>query len=243
MLKPFWLAIQFLSRLPSPQYAEVTAKEQGASVNWFPVVGGLIGLLLVFLGQLNYWLPAEVVAGLVLTVWVVSTGALHLDGLADMADGWLGGQGDSERTLAIMKDSAIGTGGGVALITLLLLKWTLLVIVIEQQAWWLLAAAPIVGRIAAINLMPVTTYVSAKGIAEEMFLHLNSTAIWGWFCLLMIAVIWLNIWLFLSLIVVWFWLRWLMIKMTGGMTGDTAGAMTEVIELTWLLGVVALLIN
>lgn len=243
MFKPFWLAVQFLSRFPSLHYEDISAKEMGRSISWFPVIGLLIGTCLVLVAQVVNWLPAQVTAGLVLAFWAWSTGALHLDGLADTADGWLGGQGDQPRALEIMKDSSIGTGGGVALITLLILKWSVLVVVIEQQAWLFLLLAPIVGRIASINLMPVTKYVSRNGIAEEMFSQLNRGIVWGWGGLLCAALIWLNPWVLFGLLLVWFWVRWVMIRITGGMTGDTAGAMTEVMELAWLLIVVAILTN
>ena len=242
MFKVFFLAIQFLSRFPTPQYASITAEEMGRSISWFPVVGALIGVLLVSVAQLQIWLPPEVVAGLVLAVWIWSTGALHLDGLADTADGWLSG-GDHQRALEIMKDSRIGTGGGVALVGLLLLKWSMLVVVIEHQAWWFLLAVPVVGRIASIGLMPVTQYISLNGIAEQMFLHLNKRFIWFWISVLMVGLLFVSPGLLIGVLLAWFWMRWLMIRITGGMTGDTAGAMTEVVELAFLLGTVVILIN
>ena len=243
MFKPFWLAIQFLSRFPSIQYDSVTAQDMGRALNWFPVVGGLIGLLLVLVAQLHTWLPSQVVAGMVLAFWVWSTGGLHLDGLADTADGWLSSSGDQQKALEVMKDSLIGTGGGIALVLMLILKWSVLVVMIDYQAWLFLLLAPVVGRISSINLMPVTQYVSLNGIAEGMLLHLNRYVVWGWMLLLSLAVVWINPYLFLGLVVTWFWVRWIMVSITGGMTGDTAGAMIEVMELAWLIGVVILLIN
>lgn len=241
--KPFWLAIQFLSRLPTPHFQNISAKEMGASISWFPVVGLLIGLGLVAVAQLHVWLPDQVVAGLVLLFWIWSTGALHLDGLADMADGWLGGLGDHQRALEIMKDSRIGTGGGVALVALLILKWSLIIVLIEYQAWWFLLLAPMVGRITSIALMPVTRYVSIQGIAEEMFLHLKVWVVWTWVLFLGSGLVWLNPWLGLACLFAWWWMRWVMIRITGGMTGDTAGAMTEFMELVWLLVGVTILVN
>jgi Cobalamin-5-phosphate synthase len=65
-MKSFWLAWQFLTRLPAPSYAEVSAKESGASLVYYPLVGLIIGLMLWALAQLTLWLPANLVAGLVL---------------------------------------------------------------------------------------------------------------------------------------------------------------------------------
>lgn len=245
--KPFWLALQFMSRLPTPQYESISAKEMGASISWFPVVGLIIGLGLVAIAQLHLWLTPEITAGLVLAFWAWITGALHLDGLADSADGWLGGVGNHQRALEIMKDSRIGTGGGVALTVLLILKWTVLIEIVTHQAWLFLLLAPFVARLASISLMPVTKYVSLNGIAEQMFLHLNKWHIMIWLGVFCGFLAWLNpmvlLFVFLGLLPVWVWIRWVMIRITGGMTGDTAGTMTEVIEVMWMLLIVIMLIN
>jgi adenosylcobinamide-GDP ribazoletransferase len=241
--KPFWLAVQFLTRLPTPHYATVSAQEMGKAIAWFPLVGAIIGAGLVAVAQFNAVLPAHIVAGLVLAFWVWVTGALHLDGLADTADGWLGGTGNPQRALEIMKDSRIGTGGGVALGLMLLLKWSVLVVVIEHQAWWFLALAPVIGRIASIALMPVTAYVSANGIAEQMFNHLNRGWVGLWVLGLLLGLLWLHPGLAIGLILAWLWIRKTMQTITGGMTGDTAGATTELMELFWLMGVIGVLLN
>ncbi len=243
MLKPFWLAVQFLSRFPSVQYDSVSAQDMGRALSWFPIVGALIGAVLVLVAQLHLWLPSQIVAGIVLVAWVWNTGGLHLDGLADTADGWLASLGDPYKALEVMKDSQIGTGGGVALVLILILKWSVLVVIIDYQAWVFLFFAPMVGRISSINLMPVTRYVSLNGIAQDMFVYLNRYIVWAWMVGLGLAVIWFNPYLFLGLTIIWFWLRYLMISITGGMTGDTAGAMIEVMELAWLMGVVIILTN
>jgi adenosylcobinamide-GDP ribazoletransferase len=240
-MKPFWLALQFMSRLPTPQFESISAQEMGRAINYFPVVGLMIGVLLVATAQLSLWLPTELVAGLVLAMWAWVTGGLHLDGLADSSDGWLGGVGDHERALEIMKDSRIGTGGGVALGLILLLKWLALSYLIEAQLWLWLAFVPVIGRIAAIGLMPLTKYVSLQGLAEEMVLNLNRTVVFVWLGLTLLVVAWIAWPIVIWLMAVWVWVRWVMIRITGGMTGDTAGAMTEVMELAVMLGLVGFL--
>jgi len=237
-MKAFWLALQFMSRLPTPQFQTISAQEMGRSIQYFPVVGLLVGSALVATAQLHFLLPSELVAGLVLAVWAWITGALHLDGLADTADGWLGGVGDHQRALEIMKDSRIGTGGGVALGLILLLKWLALSYLIEAQLWLWLLFIPVIARVAAIGLMPFTQYVSLQGLAEEMVLNLNRWGVFIWLGLVLVALSWFAWPLVLWLAGVWLWMRWLMIRITGGMTGDTAGAMTEVMELAIMLGVI-----
>lgn len=238
-IKAFWLALQFMSRLPTPQFATVTSKEMGQSIAYFPVVGLIIGAVLVASAQLSWWLPTELVAGLVLAMWAWITGGLHLDGLADTADGWLGGVGDHSRALEIMKDSRIGTGGGVALVVLLLLKWEALSYLIAAELWLWLLVTPLIARVGSIALMPFTQYVSLQGLAEEMVLNLNRPILFSWLGLTLLALLWLAWPLGIGLIAVWLWMRWLMIRITGGMTGDTAGAMTEVMEVAVMIGLIA----
>ncbi|MCB1767092.1 MAG: adenosylcobinamide-GDP ribazoletransferase, partial [Candidatus Competibacteraceae bacterium] len=108
-MRPLALALQLLTRLPVPTLtAPPQPWELGQAVLFFPFVGLLIGALLTGLHTALWWADPGVLAALMLAVWVLLTGGLHLDGLADTADAWIGGQGDRERTLAIMKDSHSG---------------------------------------------------------------------------------------------------------------------------------------
>ena len=237
MIRPCILALQFLTRLPTPQYEAIEVKDMGRAAACFPVVGALIGMVLWWVAQwLDGMLAVPVVAVLVVALWAILTGMLHLDGLADMADGWLGGQGDPARALHIMKDPRVGTAGVVVLVITLLLKWLMVWQVLEAGQLWLLVLAPVVGRIAAIALMPLTRYVSKGGLGESMHHSLPRYAVVLWVVWLLIGVGLGFGWLTAgALVAVWLWLRWLMIRITGGMTGDTAGAMIELMEVTWLL--------
>lgn len=111
------LAVVFLTRLPLPLRCAPPEGAHARAMAWFPVVGALIGLAgaavhgLALAGNL----PPAVAALLALgaTIWI--TGALHEDGLADVADG-LGGGRDRDRKLEIMRDSRVGTYGVLALL-------------------------------------------------------------------------------------------------------------------------------
>lgn len=241
MIKSCILAIQFLTRLPTPNYADVSPREMGRAIGCFPLVGGLIGLILWLMAPMLIGVVAPpVAAALLVALWALITGALHLDGLADLADGWLGGHGDHDKALAIMKDSRLGTGGVVTLVLVLLLKWLLVWQALAIEQLWLLLLAPVAGRIAAIALMSVTRYVSVEGLAEAMHQHLSKPVVALWTIWLILGLgLGFGVWVPLVLGAVWLWLRWLMIRITGGMTGDTAGAMVEVIEVTTLLVLLA----
>jgi adenosylcobinamide-GDP ribazoletransferase len=115
MLKRLVCAIAFLTRAPLPARLAFTAEDVGRASACFPLVGGLLGLLAVaerhLLGER---LPPAVVAVIILATLALATGALHLDGLADMADGFGGGR-TREDVLRIMRDHVIGAYGACAL--------------------------------------------------------------------------------------------------------------------------------
>ncbi|TNE83887.1 MAG: hypothetical protein EP334_00280, partial [Gammaproteobacteria bacterium] len=98
------VALQFLTVVPVRVPGEITAESQGRSLLWYPAVGLLLGLVLVVVASLLSSTPSLLVAVVVLVLWVLLTGALHLDGLADCADALLGGLGDREKTLRLLKD-------------------------------------------------------------------------------------------------------------------------------------------
>ena len=100
----FKIALQFLTRFPVQLSRMPTDQEIANSLVWYSVIGVLIGGLMAITGYLLAALPGYITAALVLTLWIVLTGALHLDGFADTVDAWVGGYGVRERTLELMKD-------------------------------------------------------------------------------------------------------------------------------------------
>jgi adenosylcobinamide-GDP ribazoletransferase len=107
-MTPLLIALQFLTRLPISLAGMPAPQQIGRSLLWYPVVGLLLGLWLVGLQQLLGDTPLPLQTALLLAVWVGSTGGLHLDGLADTADAWVGGFGDRQRSLEIMQDPRSG---------------------------------------------------------------------------------------------------------------------------------------
>jgi adenosylcobinamide-GDP ribazoletransferase len=118
----FRLSLSFLSRLPVSEPREAEPREFAAAMRAFPLAGAAVGLLagLAFAVALGLGIPPLVAALLAVAAGLLITGALHEDGLADLADG-LGG-GTPEEALALMRDSRIGSFGVVALILALALK-------------------------------------------------------------------------------------------------------------------------
>ncbi|PNA86509.1 adenosylcobinamide-GDP ribazoletransferase [Pseudomonas sp. FW305-130] len=233
---PFSIALQFLSSLPVSLPGMPEPRELGRSLLFYPLVGLLFGLLLWLASLLLQGTPAPLHAALLLTLWVLLSGALHLDGLADSADAWLGGFGDRERTLQIMKDPRSGPIAVVTLVLVLLLKFCALWVLVEQGIGAQLLLAPLIGRAAMLGLFLCTPYVRPGGLGQALAEHLPRR-IAGWvllgsalFCLV------LGGWVAVLALAMFAWLRHLICRRLGGTTGDTAGAMLELLELVVVLG-------
>jgi adenosylcobinamide-GDP ribazoletransferase len=161
---------------------------------------------------------------------------LHLDGLADSADAWLGGFGDRERTLRIMKDPRSGPIAVVTLVLVLLLKFCALWVLVGQGIGAQLLLAPLIGRAAMLGLFLGTPYVRPGGLGQALAEHLPRRAA-GWVLLVCVLFcLFLGGWRVLLALAVFACLRHLMCRRLGGTTGDTAGALLELLELAVVLG-------
>lgn len=233
---PWWIALQFLSSLPVRLRRMPTPAETGRSLLWYPAVGLLFAALLAGVDSMLAGAPLLLHAAILLAVWIFLTGGLHLDGFADTTDAWVGGYGDRERTLAIMKDPRSGPMAVVALIVLLLLKFTALAAVLQAAPgnhWWIV---PVLGRATLLGVFLTTPYVRPGGLGEALANHLPRTA--GWVVLAgCLLAGWLSLGsVLLAGIAAFAWLRWLLLRRLGGTTGDTAGAMLECLEVVLLVG-------
>ena len=238
-LRPFFIALQFLTRLPVPAAHDVNDRHIGYSVLFYPLVGLIIGAVLATLHWLLIGTPVLLTAALLLVTWILITGGLHLDGLADSADAWAGGLRNRERTLAIMKDPCCGPMGVVALVALLIVKFAALESLVSTGNWIALLIAPVLARTALPALFVTTPYVRANGLGTPIVAHLprhGAIAVVGVVLLAIPLFAGLNgLWMAVSGIIVFATLRMMMIKRIGGTTGDTAGALVELLETTLLV--------
>ena len=125
-MTPFFIALQFLTRLKIVNQTEWSVEDFGKSVVAFPYVGLIIGLILALLyGILSPFIPLVPLMLIIVVAEFLITGGLHADGLMDTSDGLFSGR-ERERKLEIMKDSRIGSFGVVAFVFVTLLKWQLL---------------------------------------------------------------------------------------------------------------------
>ena len=240
MIRAFALALQLLTRLPVPSSSRPPRPEElGLSVLFFPAVGLLIGALLAGLHTVLWLVDPGVLAALVLAMWVLLTGGLHLDGLADTADAWIGGQGHRDRTLAIMKDSRSGPIAIVAVVLVLLAKFAALQALLAGDARAILLLAPVLGRMAIILLLITTPYVRPDGLGAPYASYLPRLSCGLLVLLIAAATVAVLEWqggALLAALGVGFvgWRHGLMVRL-GGTTGDTLGAACELAETITLI--------
>jgi adenosylcobinamide-GDP ribazoletransferase len=238
-LRPLWIAGRFLSRLPFPDPGETQPHETGRSVPWYPFVGLVMGVPAALTAFMLADSAPDVTAALVLMLWVWSSGALHLDGLADSADAWIGGLGSRERTLEIMKDPRSGPAAVTIIGLVLLAKWAALKTLILAGAIWPLLAVPMLARAQLPLLLLSTPYARRHGMAADQFNHLPQRAARLSVLAAGIATLVLGGWPGLVLTLASLALYWVarraMLARLSGFTGDTAGALVELTETLALL--------
>ncbi len=230
IMRDLLAAIGFLTRLPVPAKVFQGGASPSTQLAWYPVVGALIGALLWAVGWLLSTAQPILAAALLLFAWVVLTGGLHLDGLADSADAWVGGLGDRERTLAIMKDPRSGPMGVAAVVVVLLLKFAALASLPHPGvALWL---APLLGRAALTVAFLSTPYVRSGGMGSALVDASRAACVAGlaFAVLLGLSAGGPGVRALLAAAVVFTLWRLACVRRLGGMTGDTCGALTELVE-------------
>ena len=240
----FWIAMQFLTVFPIQLKKMPSPQQNAQSLLLYPLIGMLIGLVLFAIALTLVKLPIILLSTLLLVVWIWITGGLHLDGLADTADAWVGGFGDPEKTLRIMKDPISGPIGVLSLLIVCVLKWSALYVLLEQQQLWLLILVPMLARLSPLILFLTTPYVRAKGLGTAMSQYiprkLSYVIVAVVFGLCGFMGLWGLLLVIFSTMTLWY-LRAKFIRRIGGITGDTIGATIEWVESVALFTMVCLL--
>jgi adenosylcobinamide-GDP ribazoletransferase len=242
------IALQFLTCFPISAAPPPVGREVGLSLLWYPAVGLLLGLMLWGAAVLLSPVAIALAASIMVAVWVFSTGALHLDGLADTVDAWAGGRGERERTLAIMKDPYSGPVGVVAVVCLLLLKFGALSALLftrrsgvwgEMQFACAYILPPTLARSAVPLLFAQTPYVRVQGIGADLAQYQSRAGAWVIAAVTGLAAIafgrWYGLLAIAITVVTYLIMRRAFIRRLGGMTGDCAGTLVEVIETVTLV--------
>jgi adenosylcobinamide-GDP ribazoletransferase len=244
----FLLALQFLTILPVGQLRVDDEDQLSLSVLYYPLVGAVIGVFLVACALLSEGLFSPLLAAVIIVaLWLAITGALHMDGLADSADAWMGGLGSRSRTLALMKDPTCGPVAVATVVLVLLLKVAAIAQLLAFGTFFALLWVPVLARMSLLLLLLNTPYVRAGGLAESLLRQFSAPAAVA-VCLLVSLLLLLNLatvgaWMMVCLAVVTVYLRQLMMQRLDGCTGDTLGAAAELAEVALLLVLVASVAN
>ncbi|MBC9031343.1 adenosylcobinamide-GDP ribazoletransferase [Sphingomonas sp. JC676] len=230
-MKGLILALQFLTRLPMPRVRADEA-DFARSMRWFPAGGLVIGIIIAgsawACARLDPWTGA--LTGLV--AWVAVTGALHLDGLSDLADASGAAHKDRDRMLTVMADPHVGSFGVVAIALQLIAKLVLLHELVEAKLFLPLILVPFAARIGPLVwtrwLPPLHNGLAARFASVVRILDIG-----GWLALLAASAFLAPAILAAPLLIAvwWLWLR----RRIGGVTGDCHGAGIELVETGLLL--------
>lgn len=239
-MKGLILLFKFMTRLPIPGEPKFDSQVLGKSMKWYPVVGIVIGAIIF--GVYSLLLPiissSVIMAIILVTVDVVLTGGLHLDGLADTFDGIFSYR-SKQKMLEIMKDSRLGTNGGLVLVLYFIFKIALLVetsnlLGVNQGV--IMAIVPVISRLNSVVNCGVAPYARSTGMGKTFVDNtkakdvLISTILTVGYVLLiskyfmpnMVAVLTIPVIMILGV-----YFAKLMTRKIGGITGDTLGAVLE----------------
>lgn len=237
-----WLvALSFFTRVPV-QVADFKEAELNHAAKYFPLVGILVGLVaaaIYGLAILVWPLKLAVLASMAATIWL--TGAFHEDGLADAADG-LGSGWEKQQVLIIMQDSRLGSFGAIALFLVLLTKFEALSHTSAPLLPGIMLAGHALSRFAAVLVIYTQSYVRASGKSKPLATQLTrgEMLLAGLFGLAPLALLGYKVLLaMLPVALIWFWFSNKLKKRLGGYTGDCLGAMQQLTEVAFYLGLLA----
>lgn len=228
------IAVEFLTVIPTPGTRDYSPRSVGLSLVWFPIVGLLIGCLLVAVDLTASSVSTRAVTvALVLTTSAIVTGALHLDGLADLCDGVFGGR-TPEHRLEIMKDSRIGTYGLVAVVLALLLQYSALASIGDSERRLGLLTIPMVSRLGMVCAIYAFPYVRASGVGRTYKEQVTTKIVMLAILITIVAAVLLFqvaglVQVLTGVAIAWIAGRFFA-RTIGGLSGDTYGAIAVLIE-------------
>ena len=231
----FVAAIRFLTIFPLPGQLGSDDKALAGATFFFPVVGLGLGCIAAGLSWLFWTLFPPLVAAVMLIILLMAfSGGLHLDGLADTADGFLSSRPRPE-ILTIMRDSRIGAMGVIALFLVMLLKGAALACMDRGQAMRAALLIPVAGRCALVLFMALLPYARKEGGLATLFYSRRSrlAGVWAFFFFVLAAFLVMggNLLLPVFLFIFTLFVFALICKrVIGGATGDTLGAVCELSE-------------
>ena len=250
-LRLFFTAVQFFTRIPVPAWVGHSAQQLEQSARYFPLVGMCVGSYAAVVLWLSAMvLPLTVAVALSIFASILVTGAFHEDWLSDFVDG-MGCGYTREKILAIMKDSHVGAYGVIAIVLALLLKYQALLALSGSHSlayvFAALIAAHAISRLMAVSIIMTQQYVRdddtaraklvAQGLSKASFAIAVLTGGASVALLFVAGIAWASIVSALAIaLLLRIYLGWQMQKKLGGYTGDCLGAVQQITEIGFYLG-------
>lgn len=238
-------ALSFYTRVPIGNIKGWSEDMLNKSTRYFPMVGIIVGgVAALSFWSLNTFFPVSIAVLLSMVISILFTGAFHEDGFADFCDGFGGGY-TPEKILEIMKDSRIGTYGSVGLFTILGIKFMALTHIDSMRIPLILIAGHAVSRIFPVLLIYTSDYArldaSSKtkpvGKADSTFSLLFAVITGG---VALFFLNWQEVVICIGVLVVLaFFFRNYITRKLGGYTGDVLGALQQLCEVFFYLGILA----
>lgn len=242
------LLFRFMTRLPVGFEPKFDSDNLGKSMKFFPIVGMVMGLILwlFYLGLSNFIYSPMVMAAILVIIEVVLTGGLHLDGLADTFDGIFSYR-SKQKMLDIMKDSRLGTNGGLVLILYFILKVALLYeleLLVGIPSGVVLLLTPAIARLNSVINCASAPYARATGMGKTFVDNTNRcgvvvatilTVIFGGVVCYFYQIPYTILGILPIVMILGYIFAKLMTRKIGGITGDTLGAVVELSEILVIL--------
>ena len=235
IIRSFFAALTFLTIAPVPGSLLGSEDDISRSLPWFVVVGAMIGACVAFLDKVFcHLLPILPASALTVLLLIAVSGGLHMDGLADTADGFFSAR-PKTRVLEIMRDSRIGAMGVIATVAVMLVKFSLLASMDGTARFAAVFLMPVAGRFAPVFTTVTMKYVhgdAGLGTAFKKNASLFSLSI----SLLLLFSVCVGAARYCGLIIATATLLFVAIfsfwcdRKIGGWTGDTLGASVEISE-------------
>lgn len=244
-LHRFFYCWIFLTKLPCLPLPKASKEDWGRIAPYFVLVGYIIGLILFFFSKffIDYDLPIMFSALLVVFLWELITGGLHLDGLMDTFDGL--NCTDPERKIEAMKDSRVGAFGAMAGIFGVLFKLVTLCSVLKSEMLCVILFAPAFARLMAVYALSFSGRNKNSGLSSSLLvagIKRPQDFLINLIVLILPLVLWSNslmvswsyglivLWSFFFSVFISYWLN----NHFKGHSGDTFGALVEISEIILL---------
>lgn len=238
-MRDFVTCLEFLTRIRFSKRTSWSEDDFSRSVPYFPIVGLVIGVLLAIVNQAILGLHLEPLMRVTVLILaeIMITGALMYDGFMDTADGIFSAR-DRDRMLEIMKDSNVGSNAVLAVIVLVLLKISAYLQLPPEELSLVLIAMSVTTRTFMVLYIVNFPYARKEGIGSLFKKFARPVYTYIAFAIGAAIVLASGTTLLLTSAVCFFPLMgaaWYLVKLLGGLTGDTYGALTETGNILFLL--------